>query len=81
MGFKNKQAVKIALVKTAPAEKYVVFRDKIAGTACVDIWDKAISFQKAGSLVQGMFPVPVKFDRSERMGNVERRHYVAQGWH
>lgn len=79
MGFKNKHEVKLSHMR--PYEGYIVHRDKELGLATVEIWDGAISFQKAGSLVQGMFPVPVKFDRSERVGVVEIRHYVAQGWH
>lgn len=88
MGFKNNSAVKLSISNIVadmkPREGFMVYRDKEAGTATVDIWDKTITFQKAGSLVQGMYAVPVKFVRSEMIGNtgrMERRHYVAQYSH
>lgn len=67
---------------------YEVSRDKEAGTAKVVIVNDAISYQKADSLVQGMFVVPVRLvskasNRGDHnMTNVlEIRHYIAVGWH
>lgn len=84
MGFKSNTAVKINRSNiqrnVRPAEGYLVYRDKDKGTATVDIWDDSISVQKAGSLVQGMFPVKVKFSHKEQDGPLVRRHYTAEGW-
>lgn len=67
---------------------YEVSRDKEAGTVTVKIVNDAISYQRADSLAQGMFVVPVRLigkasNRDDHnMTNVlEVRWYEAVGWH
>lgn len=66
---------------------YEVSRDKEAGTVKVEIVNDAISYQRADSLAQGMFVVPVKLvSKSSNRGDhnmtnvIEIRHYKAIGW-
>jgi len=66
---------------------YEVVRDKEAGTVEVKIVNDAISYQRADSLAQGMFTVPVRLTSKasnrgdHNMTNVmEIRRYTAVGW-
>lgn len=67
---------------------YDIVRDKEAGTVVVTIVNDGISYQRADSLAQGMFVVPVKLESKstnrgdQNMTNViEVRRYRAIGWH
>ena len=66
---------------------YEVVRDKEAGTVEVTIINDAISYQRADSLAQGMFVVPVKlYSKATNRGDqnmtntIEKRWYKAIGW-
>lgn len=66
---------------------YEVSRDKEAGTVTVVIINDAISYQRADSLAQGMFVVPVKlYSKASNRGDANMtnvtvvRHYKAVGW-
>lgn len=79
MPFQKKFRVPFVAV-SAPVEPFEVFRDKEAGTVTAVIRGGAVTTQKADSAARGMFTVPVRLARRERVGDVETRHYVAQGW-
>lgn len=68
----------------ATVETHLVYRDKAEGIGYVDIYDDGISYQKADSLVKGMFPTPMKFwSESVKMEDgrkVRTRKYFARGW-
>ncbi len=77
----------MSTIGEAKEPSYTIERDKETGTVVVSIVNDAISYQRADSLAQGMFVVPVRLESKasnrgdHNMTNVlEVRRYKAIGW-